>query len=403
MKPRERYYNNIHFLPADRFTYSFGGPRQSTLDAWEYQGLKKDSNWRERVGGDPYAGIPINPGQDPPFEEKTIRIEGDKRIWIDNLGATRIDEVQPTTPGFVTRRWLRFPVETRADYEEMKKRFQAGSPGRVPDNFEEIRKGLDPADRESILSLTLRGPFWMVRDWVGFENLCLLCADDPGWVREMFDFTCDFAIANLKGRIEGLEIDHLFVNEDMAYKHASMISPQMVRELMFPGYRRLLDFLRAAGVRSVIMDCDGHIGQLLPLWIETGFHGTWPCEIAALNDPVAYRKEYGKTIALLGTIDKRELRFGFEQVKAEVMGKVPFLMEQGGYVPGVDHGVPPDVPVRNYLYLCELLKALAEGKDVEKVSIDRYQDVLGPIREEWTMDLSRRIARQHQYDEENET
>ena len=403
MKPRERYYNNIHFLPADRFTYSFGGPRQSTLDAWEYQGLSRESNWGKLIGQDPRVGLPINNLPDPPFEERTLEIQGDKRIWIDNLGATRIDEANPTTPGFVTRRWLRFPVETRADYEEMKKRHRPDSDGRVPKNFEAIRQKLASDTREAILNVTIQGPFWKVRDWVGFENLCLLCADDPGWVRDMFDFACDFAIENLRGRIEGLEVDHLFLNEDMAYKHASMISPQMVRELMFPGYRRLIDYLRSAGVRSIIMDCDGHISQLISLWIETGFHGTWPCEIAALNDPVAYRKEYGTDIALLGTIDKRELRFGFKEVMAEVMGKVPFLMEKGGYVPGVDHGVPPDVPVRNFFYLCELLKALAEGKDVEKVNIDRYQDVLGPVREEWSMDLARRIVHLHQDEEEGET
>ena len=403
MTPRERYYNTIHFLPTDRFTYSFGGPRQSTLDAWEYQGLDRDASWAELIGQDPRAGLPLNNLPDPPFEERTLETQGDKRIWIDNLGATRIDETHPTTPGFVTRRWLRFPVENRADYEEMKKRHLPDSSGRVPENIEEIRKNLDPATRRGILGVTVQGPFWKVRDWVGFENLCLLCADDPGWVREMFDFACDFAIENLRGRIEGLEVDHLFVNEDMAYKHASMISPQMVRELMFPGYRRLLDFLRSAGVRNIIMDCDGHIGQLIPLWIETGFHGTWPCEIAALNDPVVYRKEYGTDIAFLGCIDKRELRFGFEQVKAEIMGKVPFLMEKGGFVPGVDHGVPPDVPVRNYFYMCELLKAVAEGRDVDKVDIDRYQDVLGPIREDWSMELSRRLVSRYIHEEEGET
>ena len=403
MNPRERYYNNIHFLPADRFTYNFGGPRQSTLDAWEYQGLKLESNWRELIGAEPYAGLPINPGPDPAFEEITLRIEGDKRIWIDNLGATRIDEVNPTTPGFVTRRWLRFPVETRADYEKMKQRFRPDSAGRAPADYPQLREKLDPATRTAILSLTIRGPFWMVRDWVGFETLCMLCADDPDWVREMFDFTCDFAIENLKGRIEGLAIDHLFVNEDMAYKHASMISPQMVRQLMFPGYRRLIDYLRGAGVRSIVVDCDGHIGQLMPLWIEAGFHGTWPCEIAALNDPLAYRREYGDQIALLGAIDKRELRFGFEQVKAEVMSKVPQLMEQGGYLPGVDHGVPPDVPVRNFFYLCELLKALAEGREIGKVTIEPYQEVLGPIREPWSMELARRIARREVEEEENPT
>lgn len=403
MNPRERYYNNVHFLPADRYTYFFSGPRESTLDAWEYQGLKRDSNWREIVGEDPRKGLPIYMGPDPEFEERTLRVEGDKRIWVDSQGATRVDEVHPTTPGFVTRRWLKFPVETRADYREMQRRYRTDSPRRIPADYEQVRSRLAPDTREALLCATVYGPFWKVREWVGFENLCLLCADDPVWVREMFDFACDFAVEALRGRIEGLAVDHVFVSEDMAYKHASMISPAMVRELMLPGYRRMTDFMRSAGVRSIIVDCDGYIGQLIPVWMEAGFDGVWPCEIAALNDPIAYRKKYGAAFALQGTIDKRELRFGFEEVKREVMGKVPFLMEKGGYLPAVDHGVPPDVPVRNYFYMCELLKALAEGKNVDRVNIDRYRDVLGPIREMWSMDLARRIVRQHVAEQEEET
>ena len=173
----------------------------------------------------------------------------------------------------------------------------------------------------------------------------------------------------------------------------------MVRELMVPGYRRLMNFLRSKNVATVIMDCDGHVGQLIPIWIEVGFDGFWPCEIAAHNDPIAYRKKYGKNIAILGTMDKRELRFDFERVKREVMSKVPWLMEQGGYIPGCDHGVPPDVPVRNFLYLVELLKALAEGRDPEKANMDRYQDILGPIQEMWTMKLAERIVLQDAMEE----
>ena len=51
----------------------------------------------------------------------------------------------------------------------------------------------------------------------------------------------------------------------------------------------------------------------------------------------------------------------------------------------------------------DVLKALAEGREIGKVNIDRYQDVLGPIREEWSMDLARRLVRERSAEEEAET
>jgi len=74
------------------------------------------------------------------------------------------------------------------------------------------------------------------------------------------------------------------------------------------------------------------------------------------------------------------------------MSKVPELLELGGYVPMVDHGVPPDIPVRNLLYMAELIKALAEGRDVDRANLDRYHDILGPIQQDWSMELAERIA-----------
>ena len=43
------------------------------------------------------------------------------------------------------------------------------------------------------------------------------------------------------------------------------------------------------------------------------------------------------------------------------MSKVPFLIEQGRYIPIVDHTVPPDVPFEDFLYYRELIRKVAEG------------------------------------------
>ena len=40
------------------------------------------------------------------------------------------------------------------------------------------------------------------------------------------------------------------------------------------------------------------------------------------------------------------------------MRKVPQMMESGGFIPAIDHSVPPDVPFENYVYYTELLREL---------------------------------------------
>ena len=62
----------------------------------------------------------------------------------------------------------------------------------------------------------------------------------------------------------------------------------------------------------------------------------------------------------MGGIDKRELSRGRDQVRAEVLRIVPELYAEGGYIPTVDHSVPPDVPYGNYVYFRQLLAELAK-------------------------------------------
>ncbi|GAI97578.1 unnamed protein product, partial [marine sediment metagenome] len=98
-----------------------------------------------------------------------------------------------------------------------------------------------------------------------------------------------------------------------------------------------------------------------PNWVTC----PWPFEVAAGNDAVALRKKYGKDLIIGGTIDKRALIKGKEAIREEVMSKVPFLLEQGGYFPSVDHAVPPDVTFENYCYYINLMREVA---GLEKLS-----------------------------------
>jgi hypothetical protein len=65
------------------------------------------------------------------------------------------------------------------------------------------------------------------------------------------------------------------------------------------------------------------VAELMPIWIEAGFNFSFPVEVAARNDVVAYRRQYGRTMAYEGCIDKRALAAGGETMRAEVMRVVP--------------------------------------------------------------------------------
>jgi uroporphyrinogen decarboxylase len=134
--------------------------------------------------------------------------------------------------------------------------------------------------------LSFTSLFWTVRDWMGFENLCLAFYDQSALVEEMFEFLTDFYIATLQRGIVSVKIDMVELKEDMAYKHAPMISPDMFRRYMAPHYRK------NNGVDIVFVDCDGYPGGLIPKWLDTGVDGMSPVEIAAGCDVMVLRRVY---------------------------------------------------------------------------------------------------------------
>jgi len=60
-------------------------------------------------------------------------------------------------------------------------------------------------------------------------------------------------------------------------------------------------------------------------------------------------------------VDKRELAKDKAAIEAHLRSLIP-IVEDGGFIPTVDHTVPPDVPWDNFLYYMELKRKLLAGK-----------------------------------------
>ncbi|MDD5707649.1 MAG: uroporphyrinogen decarboxylase family protein, partial [Kiritimatiellae bacterium] len=225
-------------------------------------------------------------------------------------------------------------------------------PSRLPADAE--RLGRELAGREELLTIHFSGPFWQLREWLGFENLCMMCCDDPAWVQEMIAFWEDHVARLLERTFESVTPDMVHLSEDMAYKQFSMISPAMVRKYLLPTWRRWGERIRAAGVPLYAMDSDGYIGELIPLWIEAGINVCDPIEVAAGNDLPAFRRLFGRQMAYRGGVDKRAMAKGGRFIEAEIERLRP-VIDDGGYIPGCDHGVPADVSWPDYMRYVALL------------------------------------------------
>ena len=366
--PRERYIETLTFGSPDRIPFSPGEGRESTLARWHGEGLPegKDptAHLMDTLGIEaepptkPTVSLAVDFRMIPQYEQKVLEHRGGHYIvqdWKGNVCeiSDRFDVSYLLDPrDFCTRRWIKCPVENREDWQQMKDRYRLDSPGRFPDNLAE--RCSRAADRDWVLSVGWSGPFWQMREWCGFEGLCIMMLDQPDLVAEMAEFWMEFVSAVLGRILEHVSPDSVQISEDMAYKAKAMISPAMTRRFCMPSWNRWSRQCRAAGVPVIDMDSDGFIGELIPIWIESGINVCDPVEVAAHNDINEIRRQFGHKMAYRGGVDKRAIAKGGRVIRDE-MSRLERVVRDGGYIPGCDHGVPGDVSWADFVEYGRLL------------------------------------------------
>lgn len=370
MTSRERYLETLLFGSPDRVPFSPGGPREKTLRRWHSEGLPSEGNWfdhlcreigmeREETGPQAHPGVDFK--MIPHFEEQVLEHRDGHyvvRDWMGNI--TEISDEYDytyirTARDFVTRKWHKFPVETCEDFEEMKGRYNPDEPARYPGDFD--RRVAQMRERDYVVSIVFAGPFWQLREWCGFEPLCMLFIEDPEFVREMVLFWSEFVSRTMARVLDAGVVDRIGINEDMAYKEKSMISPAMVREFLAPTWSHWAKEGLEAGVQIIDEDCDGKIDELIPIWIDCGFNVCDPIEVAAGNDINEYRRRFGRQMAYRQGIDKRCIAKGGGTIEEELRRIEP-VVRDGGFIPGCDHGVPFDISWPDFKHYGRLLAAM---------------------------------------------
>jgi uroporphyrinogen-III decarboxylase len=254
--------------------------------------------------------------------------------------------------------FLGFPVKDMQTFEEIKWRLDPSTPGRLGDDWEQSAHIY--TESELPVFMYTCGLFGMARHLLGFENLMLAYYDMPDLIHAMGEQWTALNTAMLEKICASAKIDAIDFWEDMAYRNGPIIGPDAFKEFMLPYYKRVTDCARSLGVEILEVDSDGYVDPLIPLFIEGGVNVMYPFEVQAGMDVREARRKYGKQLVIQGGLDKRALAVNFEAIKEEVESKVPQLLREGGYIPSLDHNVPPDVPMKNFEYYLDLVRGMGE-------------------------------------------
>jgi uroporphyrinogen decarboxylase len=352
MNDRERFHATMHYLPRDRCPIMDFRFWEETRVIWQEQGLPKDANTDIFFGMDAqWIGAPIAVNIRPSFGHTVLEDRGDTWIVRDEEGVTK---EQGKFLGSIPQ-MLDHALKDRESWEqEFKWRLDGRNPDRYPKDWAKLVEEYNRPDRDYPLGIHTGSLYGWLRNWMGVEALSMLVYDDPGLFQEMVETVADCIIDAITPALEaGIQFEYANMWEDMCYRAGPLLSPKMFKQTLVPNYKRITSLLKKYGVDVVIVDCDGDISKLASLWLEGGVNTMFPLEIGVWGaDPVAYRKQYGKEMLIIGGVSKRLLAGPIEEIKREVERLAP-LVEEGGFIPTPDHLLPPDVPLDNYIFYLE--------------------------------------------------
>ncbi len=344
---RDEYLDYMTFQRNERplFTEIFG-PLLGLKEEWEDQGATEAEldfsafHYRCHLS----ARVPVNTGWIGSENGGGVLEETDEyKIFLDEMGRT-----MKLPKGFATLALpLDYPVKTMDDWRRLKHHYEF-SEARFGDNWQAIATEHLAAGR--MLTVSIPGGFDTPRQLMGDAEACVAYYDQPELMHDILATVGETAQKVLDRVSAAVQVDCLFVHEDMAGKSGPLAGPKQVTEFIAPYYRRIWDMLADRGTRLFDQDSDGDMNPVLDAFLDAGVNCMHPMEPAAGMDVVAIRKKYGDRLAFSGGIDKHIIRASQAEIVTELERVIPPIIATGGAVLGLDHRIPNGTPLANYRF-----------------------------------------------------
>jgi hypothetical protein len=377
---RERAMAVLHYQEYDRLPVVHFGFWKDTLAKWASEGhiteqeaaLWGDNNPTDasisyKLGFDFNWSNTFAPQMrlDPPIESKVLEVlpDGTRKV-LDGNGVVILEKDDAT--GIPTE--IDHMFKGREQWEEIYRprlqytedrvtRAQVNTGTELLPYLDGGLEYLKRSEWETPYGVSCGSLYGVIRNWLGMVGSVYLLADDEPLMDEIIDTVGELCFLCVQKALEsGARFDFGHFWEDICFKSGPLINPAVFRSKVGPHYKRITDLLLEHGIDVVSLDCDGLIDALLPIWLDNGVNTMFPIEVGTWRASIEpWREKYGRQVLGVGGVDKKVFARDYAAIDAEVERLKP-LVALGGYIPCIDHRLPPDAEWANVQYYCERMR-----------------------------------------------
>lgn len=193
-----------------------------------------------------------------------------------------------------------------------------------------------------------------VIDLVGFERLCFMIYEDEELTKAIFNEVGSRLLRfyEICSAIE--PVGALIVNDDWGFKTQTMLSPDMLRQFVFPWHKRIVGTIHRNGKYAILHSCGNLTDVMDEIVDELKYDAKHSFEDNILPVEQAWKLWHDR-IAILGGIDMDFLVRSEPEVIKERCRKLLELSGSEAYALGSGNSIPAYVPIDNYLAMIDVI------------------------------------------------
>lgn len=187
-----------------------------------------------------------------------------------------------------------------------------------------------------------------VIDLVGFENLCFMMYEDEELVKKIFDEVGSRLLRFYEICSSLAPVGALIVNDDWGFKTQTMLSPDTLRQFVFPWHKKMVEAIHQNGKYAILHSCGNLADVMDNIVVNMEYDAKHSFEDNILPVEQAYEL-WHRRIAIMGGIDMDFLvRSNPETIKKRCRMMLE-MTDSKAYALGSGNSIPTYVPIENYL------------------------------------------------------
>ncbi len=257
------------------------------------------------------------------------------------------------------------PIKTMDDF----RKYVPPDP-HAPGRYKSIEKLVKRYKGKLAIGVHLNDVFSIPRYLTSFEGLMYLFADEPDLIRALVDFSVDINL-EMAREVAKRGADFVFTGDDYASAERPFVSPDMFREFMYPGLKKVMTGFKELGL-PIIKHTDGNIIPILDMILDCPIDCLDPIDPIAGLDIGDMKQKYGSRIALKGNVDcAKTLTFGsVTEVVEETKSVIRKAGTGGGLILSSSNSIHSAVKPGNYLAMWNTIRTYGKYP----LSLDKLAD-----------------------------